>query len=128
MRTGVVTLGSSIFETLLAISAEEKSQGLMFVDPPVPNMSFVYPYSQINKFWMSNTKAPLDIIFCHKNKVSQICYGEPFSTRIIGADEYSDLIVELPFGTVKQANIKLGQYADLISPKISELKKIFYRF
>lgn len=114
MKNGYIYIGANIFQTLFAVSMEEQSRGLMYIDPPVPTMSFIYQMPQVNKFWMSNTKAPLDIIFCHNGKVSEICYGEPFSTKIIGSDHFSDLVIELPYGTVEKCGIKLGEYAGLI--------------
>lgn len=125
MNSGIISVGNNLFETLLAISAQEQERGLMYVDPPVPNMAFIYETPQINKFWMRNTISPLDIIFCNAGKITQICYGEPHSTAIIGANELSDMVVEFPYGTVSDAKIKVAQDISLLSPERSELKKIF---
>jgi len=124
MKTGILAVADILFETLLALSYKEQQQGLMYVKPPTPVMSFVYATPQINKFWMANTPAPLDIVFCHNNKITQICQGQPFSTSPIGADQLSNLIVEFPAGTVKSSNLKLGQSIELIKPNFVELKKI----
>jgi uncharacterized membrane protein (UPF0127 family) len=124
MKTGYISINNHVFDTLLAISSEEQSQGLMYQEPPVPVMSFVYAHPQINKFWMRSTPAPLDIIFCHQDKVSQIYYGEPHSTRIIGDNVLSDLVIELPYGTVKSANLKVGQEVSLIKPSKEELRTL----
>ena len=115
MKEGFVVINDNIFSTLLAVSSEEQARGLMYQEWPPPAMSFLYTRGQINKFWMKSTPSPLDIVFCYKGKVSEICYGEPYSTKIIGSDYYSDLIVELPYGTVKSANIKVGDSVELIS-------------
>jgi len=128
MKQGYVYIGETIFDSLLALSSEEQSQGLMFCEPPVPVMSFVYPIPQINKFWMKNTKAELDIVFCYNNKISQIYRGQPFSTQIIGDDKESDLIIELPYGTIKSLGVNVNTCAGLISPTIAELKKLFYKY
>jgi uncharacterized membrane protein (UPF0127 family) len=124
MREGFVRLGDSIFETLLAISMDEQQRGLMYIDPPVPVMSFLYASPQVNKFWMKGTKAPLDIVFCCNGKVSELCYGEPFSLRVIGSNRESNLIIELPYGTVEKNNIKIGGKAEIIKPGETELEKI----
>jgi uncharacterized membrane protein (UPF0127 family) len=124
MYSGIVCLGDNILETLLAISGQEQEQGLMYVEPPVPVMSFVYAKPMVNRFWMKNCLAALDIVFCHQSLVSQICYGEPYSTRIIGGEQFSDLIVELPFGTVDDLGIKMGQSAKIMTPSFAELRKI----
>lgn len=125
MESGFVSFEDKVFPTLLAISEQEQAKGLMYQAWPPPIMSFVYPMAKVSHFWMKNTPSPLDIVFCHKGKVSQICKGEPYSTAMIGASEPSDLIVEFPYGTVIQSNIKLGQNVDLIKPTRDELKKIF---
>ena len=124
MEKGYVYIHENIFSSLLAISEEEQTQGLMYVDPPAPVMSFVYGSPKVNKFWMKNTKAPLDIIFCHAGRVSDIFYGEPYSTSIIGSDRPSDLVIELPYGTVESVGIKIGQTAGLVKPSNDELGKI----
>ncbi|SRR6266404_4862661 len=124
MKTGIFCIGNNVFDTLLAISEDEQARGLMHIDPPAPNMAFVYQHPQINQFWMSNTKMPLDIIFCHNGKVSQICKGEPYSTQIIGDHKLSDLVIELPYGTAQNIGIKLGNKVELVKPTHEELKTI----
>jgi uncharacterized membrane protein (UPF0127 family) len=124
MEQGYIFINDNIFSTLFAISSEEQSRGLMYIDPPTPIMTFVYNKPQINKFWMSNTPAPLDIVFCHNGEITQICKGEPFSTKIIGDHKLSDLIVELPYGTVKSSNIKLNNKIGIVKPTVDELKRI----
>ena len=123
MKPGYIFIHNNLFETLFAVSNEEQERGLMHIDPPTPIMTFVYGESKINKFWMANTPAPLDIIFCNNGKVSQICIGEPFSTRTIGDDKY--IVIELPLGTAAKSEIKIGHDVGLIKPTITELKKLF---
>lgn len=118
MKSGIIYIADNLFETILASSFEEQQRGLMYLDPPVPVMSFLYPNSQINKFWMKNTKAPLDIVFSNNGIITQICKGEPYSTAVIGDDKLSDLIVELPYGTVFKLGIKLGNKLGLVKSSI----------
>lgn len=115
MKEGYFYINNNILPALFAISEVEQSRGLMYQNPPVPNMCFIYKSAQINKFWMANTIAPLDILFCFKGKIKEICKGEPYSTSIIGPDYPTDLIIELPFGTAKSLDIKIGQHVGLIS-------------
>jgi len=124
MESGYIYLHNSVFPTLLAISYEEQAQGLMWQEWPPPVMSFIYTQPKYNKFWMKNTPSPLDIVFCCHGEVTQICKGEPFSTEIIGDDKVSDLIVELPYGTVFASGVKLGHKVGLVKPTASELRKI----
>lgn len=124
MEQGYVFIHNNVFPTLLAISMEEQARGLMGQQWPPPVMSFIYADARINKFWMHNTPSPLDILFCHSGKVSQIHSGEPFSTAMIGDDKFSDLIIELPLGTVEHAGIKIGHSVGIIKPTPEELHKI----
>ena len=114
MKTGFISVGDSVLEALLAVSEHEQQRGLMFVEQPVPYMAFLYNEPRVNKFWMQNTPSDLDIVFCYKNKVSQIHHGKPFSTQTIGNNEFSDLVIELPFGTCREMGIKIGSSAQLL--------------
>lgn len=124
MKTGIISIGENLFETLLAITAQEQERGLMYMEPPTPNMAFLYDRPGINKFWMANTPAPLDIVFCHAGVVTEICMGEPYSTRMVGGNKPSDLVVEFPYGTCRQSGIKLGHRIGLLRPTAEELKQI----
>jgi uncharacterized membrane protein (UPF0127 family) len=122
MEQGYIYIHNNVFPTLLAISEEEQAQGLMYQEWPPPVMAFVYDSPRVNRFWMKNTPSPLDIVFCHNGKVSEICYGEPHSTMVIG-NQLSDLVIELPHGTVDSIKIKVGQPAGLVKPTIAELRR-----
>jgi uncharacterized protein len=121
MKEGFIHLGEKVFPTLLAISQEEQAKGLMYAAWPPPVMSFIYIKPQINKFWMKNTPSPLDIVFCYNNKITQIHKGDPYSTSQIGDDSLSDLIIELPFGTISKSGIKLLSRAGLVHPSVEDL-------
>ena len=108
-KKGKILIKDSIeFSTLLAITPQEQERGLMHKKWPPPIMSFVYKLPSINKFWMHNTPSPLDIVFCHKNIITNICKGEPYSTALIGDDSFSDLVIEFPYGTCENKKIKVG--------------------
>lgn len=124
LAEGYIYIHDHIFPTYLAITAQEQQQGLMYVEPPTPVMTFVYATPVINKFWMENTVSPLDILFCHQGKISEICYGEPYSTKMIGSNLFSDLVIELPFGTAESSNLKIGHSVGLVKPTSEELRKI----
>ena len=124
MEQGYIYIANVVSPALLAISEAEQQQGLMGQEWPPPVMAFFYPEPKINKFWMHRTQSPLDIVFCHQGKVSQIHAGKPFSTEIIGDNKFSDLIIELPYGTVDQDKIKIGHSAGIVKPSPEELRKI----
>lgn len=124
MEEGYIHISDNVFPTLLAISNEEQSKGLMGQVWPPPIMSFIYTKSAVNKFWMKDTPSPLDIVFCHDGMVTQICKGEPFSTASIGNQSFSDLIIEFPYGIVKSTGIKLNNKVGIVKPTTEELKII----
>lgn len=103
-----IILGGHKFSTLVAITEDEHIKGLMHKAWPPPVMIFPYETAEVRKFWMKNTPSPLDIIFCNDNKIISINNGEPLSTKLIGPNEPSDLVVEVPLGTVNKLGIKIG--------------------
>jgi len=103
-----VKIGNYVFDTLIAITEEEHSNGLMWKKPPTPIMSFPYDKLDIHKFWMQNTIVPLDILFCRCGQVIDIQKGKPYSIDLIGPDEPTDLVIELPEGTADKFNITIG--------------------
>jgi len=64
-----VELGGRLFELELALTDEERMQGLMFRDEIAENggMIFVYPpvepFPAVLNFWMKNCLVPIDVIF-----------------------------------------------------------------
>lgn len=125
MKRGFLKINGGLIPTLLAITSEEQEKGLMHIKPPAPTMSFVYDRPRINSFWMKNTPAPLDIVFCNDNKIIKICEGKPNSTELIGTVE-SNLVVEFPKGYCKENNIQEGDSITLINypnPSKEQLEK-----
>ena len=112
-KRGKVIIKDIELPTELAISAEEQERGLMFCTEP-KIMSFVYSRPSVNKFWMRNTPMPLDLVFSCNGSITNICQGEPFSTRLIGDDSPSNIIVEMPQGTAAKLGIKIGDPLNLI--------------
>lgn len=119
-----VIIGSNIFDTLVAVTEEEHSRGLMHKKWPPPVMIFPYKTADIRRFWMHQTPSPLDIIFCKGYKIIDIKYGEPLSTRLIGPLEPVDLVIELPYGTAKNAGIKIGDDVSIVYSQ-NTLRKIY---
>ena len=114
MKSGYFFINENILPCLFAISQEEQTRGLMNVEAPVPNMLFINKIAKINKFWMKDTPSELDIIFCKNGKIVEICRGEPNSTKIVGPDSLTDLVIELPYGTAKSLNISPGDSVGVI--------------
>jgi len=110
MLHDVVSLKGKSFKTLVVESEQEHQTGLMWQQWPPPVMTFPYKYASYRKFWMKNTVSPLDIIFCRAGKIVGIFKGEPLSTTMVGPEEMSDLVIELPHGTAKDLGLEVGDY------------------
>lgn len=119
-----VVIGSNTFDTLVAVTEEEHARGLMYKKWPPPVMIFPYKTAEVRRFWMANTPSPLDIIFCKGYKIVDIKYGEPLSTKLIGPLEPVDLVIELPYGTAKNAGIKIGDDVSVFYSQ-NTLKRIY---
>lgn len=103
-----VKIGNHVFDTLVAITEEEHNTGLMWKKAPTPVMSFLFDKPDVHKFWMQNTVASLDILFCKGGKVIAIEKGIPYSIELLGPNSETDLVIELPYGTAKKHNIIEG--------------------
>lgn len=108
MNKGYVIINGNRFAVSLAIDEEEQTNGLMYVDPPLTSMAFVYTKPQINKFWMKDVKDDLDILFCYKGKIIEIVKAEAQSTRLLGKDQYSDLVIEFPISIAERYGFRIG--------------------
>jgi uncharacterized protein len=122
-----IKIGDNIFDVLVAVSIEEQERGLMGRDEPLPSMIFPYPLPRLNSFWMKGVKAPLDIVFCLRGKVSSIWHGEPHSTRVLGGHEPSDLVIELPADTCKTRGIKPGDPITLALSREAQFKLLMQK-
>jgi uncharacterized membrane protein (UPF0127 family) len=105
-----ISIKGQVFPTEVAITEAEQNRGLMFREWPPPIMVFPYKSAATRRFWMKNTISPLDIVFCKANYVVGIFKGEPLSTKLLGPDEPSDLVVELPAGTASRLGLSVGDY------------------
>lgn len=108
MESGKLKIGNHIIDVLIAKTTEEQSIGLMYRKWKPPAMAFVYSYPKSNTFWMKNTPSPLDIVFCLDKKIIAFKKGEPFSLSTIDINKLSDLVVELPLGTVEELSLKIN--------------------
>jgi len=104
------------FNVELAISPEERSEGLMFRREMAPNagMLFLYPQDQAVTFWMKNTYLPLDMIFIAADgKITQIVKGaRPLSEDLIPSSGYVRGVLEVNAGIADQFGIQPGDHID----------------
>jgi uncharacterized protein len=119
-----IVIGENKFTTLIAITEKEHMQGLMYQPFPPPIMSFPYKVAKPRKFWMLNTVSPLDIIFCRAGEVIGIYDGVPHSRELVGSDEPTDLVIELPKGYAEKFSVNTKTKVKLIY-SIDSLAKYF---
>jgi uncharacterized membrane protein (UPF0127 family) len=120
--TNTVSIKGCVFPAEVAITEAEQRKGLMFQKWPPPIMVFPYNTAAPRRFWMKNTISPLDIVFCKSNHVIGIFKGEPLSTKLVGPDESSDMVVELPAGTADRLGLEIGDYVGY-SPAMETMAK-----
>lgn len=102
----------------IARSLFERTKGLMFRDNLDENegMLFVFEKPQILKFWMKNTKIPLDLIFLNENFVvieiienMKPGYGiEDQNLPVYSSTKPAKYALELPAGSIKKFKIIVG--------------------
>lgn len=85
-----IEINDKEYNVKLAITDEEKSQGLKDITsmPYNEGMLFVYDEPTEVVFWMSETKLPLDIIFINEyGEVISVANGEPMSEELMEEDD-----------------------------------------
>jgi len=103
---------SHTFAVELALTPDQKSQGLMHRREMAPDagMLFVYDAPQIISMWMQNTYLPLDMVFIGMGgRVAHIVERTvPLSTAIVSSRERVVAVLELNAGTVSRVGLAKG--------------------
>lgn len=74
-------------------------------------MIFVFNPPQQISMWMKDTLIPLDMVFVNeKNRVFRFRYGKPMDETPIMSNGITKAVIELPEGTIKKHNIRIGDY------------------
>lgn len=74
-----------------------------------PSVDKTQPQFKIQKFWMKNTRFPLDILFIDgKNRITAIAHGVPQSLTPIGPDIPSATVIEIDAGRAAKEGIRVG--------------------
>jgi uncharacterized membrane protein (UPF0127 family) len=112
-----VQVKEEIFELEVARTPLQQQIGLMFRDelPDHRGMVFLYtPPARPVRFWMLNTRVPLDIIFLYQGKVVYLAESVPGCPQLpcpsYGPldDRWVDQVVELKGGTAKKLGLDVG--------------------
>jgi hypothetical protein len=104
--------GAHRFAVELAISAEQRAQGLMFRRRLAADagMLFLYPDDRVISMWMKNTLIPLDMLFIGADgRIVQIAErAVPGSMAMVSSDRPARAVLELNGGTAARLRIKPG--------------------
>ncbi|MGH6931507.1 MAG: DUF192 domain-containing protein [Dongiaceae bacterium] len=104
--------GKHRFDIELAVSAEQRAQGLMFRErlPADAGMLFVYAEDQTITMWTKNTLIPLDMIFIARDgRIVRIAERTvPGSLATVGSGEQARAVLEVNGGTAAHLGIQPG--------------------
>ena len=119
LNTRIVTLpdGAEIRAEVL-IKPAEMARGMMYREP-LPQgrgLLFVHPKPDYYRYWMSNVKAPLDIIFMDANRqIVEIsadtppCTTKPADCLLYGGHQLEQYVLELRAGEARRLGLHTGQ-------------------
>ncbi len=116
LRTEPLTVESAAktheFTVEVAVTAPERSRGLMFREEMAADhgMLFIFEQEGDRYFWMKNTPLPLDIIYIDAagRIVSIAADTTPFSEQTIPSGAPAKYVLELNAGTSAESGIKVG--------------------
>ena len=101
----------------LAITPQKREKGLMFRDAlqSGEGMIFVFESPQPMRFWMKNTRIPLDIgYFSPEGRLKELHHGKPFDLSGMPSSSNSlQFVIELNAGDYKKLGIRMGDKIDL---------------
>ena len=101
------------FELELAKTPQERRQGLMFREHLADDagMLFLFPKTEIQRFWMKNTLIPLDMIFIDEAMriVGIVENAEPMTLEGRSVEMASKYVLEVNAGTCRKYQIQTNQ-------------------
>ena len=96
----------------LARTAEERERGLMGRTDLAADagMLFVFPYEEVQHFWMKDTPLPLDMIFISSRRevAGVVAEAKPFDTTTLFVDAPSQYVLEVNGGQAARHGIAAG--------------------
>ena len=106
------TSGRFEFQVELAVSPEQRSQGLMFREDLDEDRGMLFDFgrSQPASMWMRNTYVPLDMLFIDAaGRITQIAANtQPLSDAAIASREPVRAVLELRAGVTARLGIEPG--------------------
>ena len=117
----VIQIGEHTLQLELARTPSTRETGLMHREslPTGEGMLFVFENPQPQRFWMKNTRIPLDIgYFSADGKLKEIHRGRPYDLSGMSSRAQDlQFVVELNAGEFKRMGIGLGSRLNLDSVK-----------
>ena len=114
-----ITLGEKKLLLELALTPKKREKGLMHRDKIKfgEGMLFVFESPQPMRFWMKNTRIPLDIgYFSSDGSLKELHRGQPFDLSGMPSKSSSlQFVIELNAGDYQKLGIRLGDKIDLKS-------------
>ena len=110
-------IGKAIIKTELAVLPKERERGLMFRESmdEQEGMFFVFESGSSQRFWMKNTRIPLDIgYFSSNGKLLEIHAAKPYD--LSGEPSRSkkvQFVLELNLNGFRTMGIRIGDRLDL---------------
>lgn len=112
-----IHVGGKKINAELAVLPKERQKGLMFREKMEPGtgMLFVFEEASAQKFWMRNTRIPLDIAyFSPDGKLKEIHSAKPFDLRgVPSRSQDIQFVLELNLHDFRKQNIKIGDRLNL---------------
>jgi uncharacterized membrane protein (UPF0127 family) len=110
-----VVLGGRTFSVEIATTDEEHALGLMFRDsmPADHGMIFIFPNEAPRRFWMKNTRIPLDIMYFDKDLRMVSLSADTPPCRVARCPSYpsagpAKYVLELNAGTASSLGVGVG--------------------
>jgi len=101
-----------IFQSEMALTAEQQAQGMMFRTQMAPNEGMLFVFGEVRRasFWMRNTLIPLDIIFVRANgRIANIvAKATPETDTSRRSTGRVAAVLEIPGGRAAELGIKAG--------------------
>ena len=109
-------IGDRTFTLEVAATPASRERGLMFREsmPDDHGMIFVFPDEAMRRFWMMNTKIPLDIIYINAaRKIVAIKPMKPHDLIGVTSDEPAKYAIELNKDMARKIGVKVGDVLEI---------------
>ena len=104
--------GARVFQTELARTPQQKERGLMFRDTLASDhaMLFIFPQEDTVRFWMKNTRIPLDMLFIRHDGIIVHIHpmAKPYDETLISSFAPVKMVLEISGGEAAKQGITVG--------------------